>query len=400
MKKFFSLYKEAFTGHPPEVWTLAILTFINRVGTMVLPFLTVYLTTQLNYTLREAGLLAGAFGVGSFFGAYTGGKLSDKVGPKKIIVSSLLLGGIFLFSLQFVVDFYPIILLIFLSAFTGEAYRPAVMSAAGNFVDKSKTARTVGLIRLAINLGFGAAPALGGIIAGSIGYAWLFRIDGVTCIVAALYFIYFSRKWISHKEQKKADNLNEQNEIHITPLRNKEYMVFLFMTFLVGFAFVQWFQSIPVFIKTIWKFNEAYIGLLMGCNGILIALVEMPVVNFIERKGKTERFVRLGLFLIAFSFLFFLFPASMWVGFLGILSMTIGEIFFLPFNSSQAMNMSPAKQRGEYMAWYGMMWSLTHVTGPFVGLSLIDAFGFSVFWVLLFVLVIITLLKRLQTAKI
>ena len=69
------------------------------------------------------------------------------------------MGGLFLFILQFVTTFYPLLIFIFLAAFTGEAYRPAVMAAAGNFVDKTKTARTVGLIRLAINLGFGAAPA-------------------------------------------------------------------------------------------------------------------------------------------------------------------------------------------------------------------------------------------------
>ncbi len=144
---------------------------------MVLPFLTVYLTTQLNYSLQQAGLLAGAFGVGSFFGAFTGGKLTDKIGARIVISLSLLLGGLFLFILQFVTTFYPLLIFIFLAAFTGEAYRPAVMAAAGNFVDKTKTARTVGLIRLAINLGFGAAPAIGGLIAGTIGYAWLFRID-------------------------------------------------------------------------------------------------------------------------------------------------------------------------------------------------------------------------------
>ncbi len=399
MKKVISLYKEAFSNHPREVWTLAIFTFINRVGTMVLPFLTVYLTTQLNYSLKQAGLLAGAFGVGSFFGAFTGGKLSDKIGARKVISWSLLLGGTFLFTIQFVTDFYPLLALIFLSAFTGEAYRPAVMAAAGNFVDKSQTARTVGLIRMAINLGFGAAPAIGGLIASSIGYAWLFRIDGGSCILAAIYFIFYTRNWKTHHEQRKADALNLDSQPSIAPFANQNYLLFLLLTLGVGFAFVQWFQSIPVFIKTEWKFNEAYIGMLMGTNGILIALIEMPIVNFIEKKNKSEYFVRLGLLLIASSFLFFLLPASAIIGFLAMAFLTFGEIFFLPFNSSQAMNMSPSARRGEYMAWYGMVWSLTHVIGPLVGLNFISTFGFDIFWLCLFSIVLFALLNRLLRAK-
>lgn len=365
---------------------------------MVLPFLTVYLTTQLNYSFQQAGFLAGAFGVGSFCGAFTGGKLSDKIGARIVISLSLLLGGTFLFTLQFIQSFYPLLLFIFLSAFTGEAYRPAVMAAAGNFVDKSQTARTIGLIRMAINLGFGAAPALGGLIAGSIGYSWLFRIDGSSCIIAALYFIYFTRNWKPHHEHRREEALNENQQPAIAPFANKNYLLFLLLTLGVGFAFVQWFQSIPVFIKTEWKFNEAYIGMLMGTNGILIALIEMPIVNYIEKKNKSEYFVRLGLILIASSFLFFLLPAGSIIGFLAMAFLTFGEIFFLPFNSSQAMNMSPAPRRGEYMAWYGMVWSLTHVIGPMIGLNFISTFGFNVFWCCLFGIVIMALLNRLLRA--
>lgn len=366
---------------------------------MVLPFLTVYLTTQLNYSLQQAGLLAGAFGVGSFFGAFTGGKLSDKIGARIVISFSLLLGGIFLFSLQFVSSFYPLMVLIFLSAFTGEAYRPAVMAAAGNFVDKSKTARTIGLIRMAINLGFGAAPAIGGLIAGSIGYSWLFRIDGGSCILAAVYFIYFTKNWKPHHEQRKEDVMTHGDTPALSPMTNKNYLLFLLLTLGVGFAFVQWFQSIPVFIKTMWKFNEAYIGLLMGTNGILIALIEMPIVNFIEKKNKSENFVRIGLLLIASSFLFFLLPGHAMLGFVAMAFLSFGEIFFLPFNSSQAMHMSPATRRGEYMAWYGMVWSLTHVIGPVIGLNFIGAFGFDLFWICLFAIVLFALLNRLWRAK-
>ena len=72
LSRTYQLYKDSYSGHPKEIWTLVSLTFINRAGTMVLPFLTLYLTTILNFSLKEAGLLAAAFGIGSFAGAYIG----------------------------------------------------------------------------------------------------------------------------------------------------------------------------------------------------------------------------------------------------------------------------------------------------------------------------------------
>ena len=47
--------------------------------------------------------------------------------------------------------------------------------------------RSVTLIRLAINLGFSAGPALGGLIITSLSYRGLFWVDGITCILAVFY---------------------------------------------------------------------------------------------------------------------------------------------------------------------------------------------------------------------
>lgn len=387
LTRSFQLYKNAYTGHPREVWTIFFMTLINRMGTMVLLFLTVYLTTVLNYTLPEAGLLAGAFGLGSLSGSYLGGKLTDRIGANHVITGSLFLGGLMLISLQFATAFASLYALIFTMALFGEAYRPAMTASVADFVPPSKTGRTMAFIRLAINLGMTAAPGIGGFIAATLGYKYLFWIDGLTCITAAVYFWLRSRKWEKRVHTTETEAELAAKATARPPQKNRLYLQFLLASFLLGFCFIQWFQSVPVFIKTEWGYDERYIGIIMALSCVLVTLVEMPLIDSIEKSNKIQAATLIGLVLIALSFLPFLLPKALWLCFLGITLLTMGEILVLPFNSSIPLNMSPAGKRGEYMAWYWMSWSLTHVLGPTIGLTFASAFGFPAFWLALCCLV-------------
>src|SRR5689334_10862680 len=87
------LYKNAYGGLSRSIWWLSLVMFINRSGTMVIPFLTVYLTSK-GYTLEQAGLVMATFGIGSILGGFIGGKLTDRFGFYYIQVISLFLNGV------------------------------------------------------------------------------------------------------------------------------------------------------------------------------------------------------------------------------------------------------------------------------------------------------------------
>ena len=53
----WSFYSQLFTGLPREVWFLCLVTFVQRSGTMVLPFLTLYLTQRQGFSVQEAGVV-------------------------------------------------------------------------------------------------------------------------------------------------------------------------------------------------------------------------------------------------------------------------------------------------------------------------------------------------------
>src|SRR5580765_6856977 len=93
MRAVANAYREAFSGLPRPVWLLALVTFVNRSGTMVLPFMALYLTERRGFSATAAGTALGVYGLGSLAGTYLGGWLSDVVAPRRVMALSLLLNG-------------------------------------------------------------------------------------------------------------------------------------------------------------------------------------------------------------------------------------------------------------------------------------------------------------------
>jgi predicted MFS family arabinose efflux permease len=81
---------------PKEIWILAAATLVNRAGTMVLPFLVLYLTRTLGITPAHAALALTVYGVAALLTMPVAGRLSDRVGPLVVMKASLLLSGVLL----------------------------------------------------------------------------------------------------------------------------------------------------------------------------------------------------------------------------------------------------------------------------------------------------------------
>jgi len=80
LARAYTYYVDSFRGFRREVWLLAAITFINRAGSMVIPFLSLYLTTNEGYSLEQVGWVMSCFGLGSVLGSWLGGRLTDMLG--------------------------------------------------------------------------------------------------------------------------------------------------------------------------------------------------------------------------------------------------------------------------------------------------------------------------------
>lgn len=375
MKKLFNNYINTFKGLSREVWWLSLITLINRAGTMVIPFLSLYLNKSLHISIPNIGWIMTFFGLGSVVGTWIGGKLTDKIGYYKVMFVSLVLTGAFFVLLQYVTTFEGFCVGIFLVMLVADAFRPAMFVALSAYSKPENKTRSVTLIRLAINLGFSAGPAVGGIIITGIGYQGLFWVDGVTCVLAAVLLL----QVLHPKKAKIQDEVKVENPV--SAYSDRAFWVFFVAMFIFGFVFLQYFSTLPLYYKDAHLLTELEIGLLMGFNGFFIFVFEMPLIKWLEDSKKSKiKLILVGLFLVALSFI--VLNLTSWVGVLivGMFLMTIGEMIAFPFSNAFAVERAKKGNHGEYMALYAISFSLAHIFSHNVGMQMVDRFGYEFTW--------------------
>jgi len=376
IKKLYSSYLDSFRGLPVEAWWLALITLINRSGTMVIPFLSLYLTKEKDFSLGQVGWIMTAFGAGSVAGAYLGGKISDKIGPYKTMVFSLFSSGLFYILTQFAQDFWQIILMVFMVVLLADIFRPASFAALRSYTDHTNRTRSTSLIRLAINLGFSAGPAVGGYLIYTYGYHSLFWVDGITSILAMGLMILVLRPKENNPEQT-----SKEPQASESAYKDKEFLGFILALIFFAFAFLQYFSTIPYYYNEDYGLTEKEVGILMGFNGFLVFIIEMPVVHYFEKKKKGDLpYVYLGAILLFFSFLVLQIGHHVALLWIGMTLMSFAEVIAFPFANSYALNRSHRGLVGQYMALFSLSFSIGHIFAHNGGFQLIHQFGFPITW--------------------
>ncbi|MCB0586443.1 MAG: MFS transporter [Phaeodactylibacter sp.] len=362
---------------------MSAVMLINRSGTMVIPFLSVYLTQVMGYSLGQAGWVMSCFGAGSVLGSYIGGQLTDRIGFYKVQFWSLLLSGLAFIALGYVNSLPAICTMVFLTSTIADAFRPANMSAVAAYSRPENRTRALALLRLAINLGWAIGPAIGGLLAARLGYGLLFWADGLTCMAAALFF----RFALPERQLPESSHGQESGAPVLangSAYRDRAFLFFLLLAFLNAIAFMQLFGTLPVFFKQEVGIDEAMIGRLMAMNGLLIAIIEMPLIFVMEKRFRIPQLVSVGTLLIGGSYLLFnLFGPVMGMAVACMITMTVGEMLSLPFLATMALNFTNDRNRGQYMALFSIAYSVAHIAAPTIGLQVAEHFGFSTLWYLI-----------------
>jgi predicted MFS family arabinose efflux permease len=377
LKRITIFYGDSFRGLSREIWWLALVSFINRAGTMILPFLSKYLKEGLDFTYGEVGWIMVFFGVGSMIGSWLGGKLTDKIGFYKVMFWSLLITGFLFIGLQFVDTFWVFCISMLLIMSIADMFRPAIFVSLNTYSKIENRTRSLTLIRLAINLGFVIGPTAAGIIIITSGYNMLFWIDGLTCILAISFFKYLikEKKSRSIKPKTKDKLLNSSTSV----FKDKPYWIFLSISFLMGMIFFQLFTTMPLYHKEQYNLTEFHTGLLFFLNGLMIVFFEMPMVHWFEQKIVDEaRLILYSSILMTLSFFVLLFDTWSGILIISMILITIGEMIGFPYTNAFAMKRAKIGNEGRYMALYTMSFSLAHIVSPKLGMDIIAKYGYNV----------------------
>ncbi len=374
MKILFNRYLSAYRGLPSMAWLLALVVLVNRSGTMVLFFMALYVTSQLDFSAAAAGQLISIYGLGAMAGSFLGGWLTDRIGAVRVQLYSLLLTGIGFIALSLPTDFMTIALLLFFIAVVAEAFRPANGTAMAMACPPELRARGFGLNRLAINIGITIGPAVGGFLA-RYDYHYLFWVDGITCLTAALLIIML---WKSFRHLHQTAPSESRREA-ASPWKDHVYLLLLGLILVMGLVFVQLFNTWPLHMRSVYLLTEDRIGLLLGLNAILVTLVEMPLIHALENKHTMKVIATGCLFLftgfavlpLGSGFLFAAFSVIIW---------SVGEMLVFPQFAGFVANRAGDANRGSYMGLFTLTFSLSLVIGPASGTFIYESFGVHTLW--------------------
>lgn len=371
-------YINTFSGLSRPIWLLSLVLLVNRSGAMVIPFLTIYLTTQRGFSLYEAGLVMSCYGLGSILGSYVGGWLTDRIGFHRIQFWTLIGSGFLFMIVGQLDDMLYMCAGIFVLSTVADAFRPANQAAVAYYTEPKNLARAFGLIRLAVNLGFSIGPVMGGLIAAGLGYRWLFIVNGATCIAAGIVFL------LTVKNAQQVEGVSTSAGRPLpgrSAYRDKPFLLFNFFMMLGMTAFMQFFNSLPIYLQREIGMLESEIGRIIALNGLLIVVLEMPLVHWISSRARPLRIIGLGVLFIGSAYLLLpLFGGLTTVLLLFVILLTIGEIFSMPFGSTFSAARASQNRQGQYQGLYSISFSMAFIVAPTLGLRWAESFGFNSLW--------------------
>lgn len=350
---------------PRPAWILFLGTFLNKFGTFVLPFLTLYLT-QRGFTLNQAGLAISAYGVGGLMSSLLGGHLADRIGRRKTIALSMFSVAAAMVLLSQSRSLPAIIVATWLAALTGELYRPASSALLADLVPSELRVTAFAAYRMAFNAGFAFGPATAGFLAAR-GYLWLFAGDAATSVLFGLIALAALPRGLPARRTEGGWS----NDLKALAADGK-FLRVLCAAFCIGLVFLQISSTFSLQV-TRQGFPAATYGLILSLNGVLVVLCELPLTSLTWR-FPARLAIAAGYLLIGAGFALNAVAHSVPVLAACVVIFTFGEMVAMPVSSAYIADLAPVHLRGRYMGVYSLTWSAALVLAPQMGLRL---FGLS-----------------------
>lgn len=366
---------------------LSAVMLINRTSSMVLPFLGVYMSDQLGFSILQTGIVLSFFGVGSVIGSWIGGLLTDRLGSYRVQSMSLFLSAPLFLLIPFFKTFEGMAGIILLLSMISEAFRPANSVAITTYSTPQNLPRAFSLNRMAINLGFSIGPALGGILS-AISYEFLFVINALGAVIAGMVYVRFFG--VSHRRARGAAEKEriqhhpagpiERQQMPRSPYRDVPFLVYCFFCTVFSVFFFQFFSTIPLFYREVANLGQSSIGYILGYSGFIIVLLEMVLVNYADRHWTMAKTILYGTLLCAVSYTMLAFDHRIITLLLSMTFLSLGEILVLPFMSTITALRSGTQNQGAYMGVHGMSFSISFIITPLLGTWIVQTLGFDRLW--------------------
>ncbi|MFG3284544.1 MFS transporter [Streptomyces sp. NPDC048111] len=361
------------SGLPRSFWVVFAGQLINRVGSMAVPFLVLFLRDQ-GMTAQQSGAVLGAVGVGGLVSQPLGGLLTDRWGPRRALVTGLCSGSVMIALLGLVRGLPLILCAACLLGVVADVYRPAAAAVVSAVVPAKDRPRAFSLVYWAVNLGVALGGLVSGILAGH-GYWTLFIAQAVT--MAAFAAVAAS---LLPRDRPPAGAVRPGAPRGSSGvLRDRLLLALTGLNLLNGLVSAQITVGLPLAISDDGLGTSLY-GAVFLASGVLIGLTQPPLSARLERY---DRVLVLSVSWLVFALGIaatgladtapvYLATVCVW---------TAGEIGAASFVGSLVADLAPPHAQGRYQATFGWSYGAAQFVGPPLGAWLYATAGPNALWV-------------------
>jgi MFS family permease len=360
-------------GLPRAYWYLWTGALVNRLGGFIVPFLALYLTRERHLSVAEAGGVVSLCGVGSFASAPVGGLLADRIGRRRSLLLSCVLGAASMLHLGVARAPSHIAAAALLVGFCSDLARPSVGAMIADLVPAADRARAYGLLYWAINLGFALAMVIAGAVA-TRSFTALFVGDAATTLALAAIV----RARVPETRPAAGGEAPRARTDYTAPYRDGTFLLFVALNFGVAVMFVQSIVALPLYLSAR-GISTASLGGLMAINGVLIVLLQPLAVGAVERFRRSH-VLATGTLLIGAGFGLTALARGAPLYALTIAIWTAGEIVLSPVAPAVVADLAPPPLRGSYQGVYQMAWGASAFVGPVLGSLVLGRAGGEALW--------------------
>ena len=378
-------YVRSYTGLEKSCYRGILLSLIESIFIGVYYYLSIYFIGVLHYDMASSGLIISCYGVGAILGGMLGGKFSDELSPRFVLVCSLLLQSIAYFAFIKIQSMYLLMCNVFILGVASYGFITAnhlwVLNSCQHSAQRLKA---INLLATTSNLGLGlSAMMMSEVI--QFGFHTIFFVSGCFLfLMTCVSFVYDKTATsLASNHSSDQDNVSGDNDPVISRQPKKIITILILANvFFIGLIVAQISSTYVIYIRDSYpNFGVKAISFLFALNSFMVVLLGAILGDYIKRYnniwmvGVGGFLIGLGMFTLTFSYTFA-------IAIVACIIYTIGEIMFFSMAQLVCYQNGLENKKGHSLGLYRMIYASSRVLGPAVGGMIYPIFSGRLVWII------------------